>query len=285
MPMILQGCKLARELEVSLNDPDMAGKKALLLDSCVEIVNTFSKAISQLDPEHPFASFHLLRAWKKPSELLHGRTSAAMVDDLLIGSSSRQQPLMDLLPQQSMVPVEIDASVSSRRSRKRWVLLLITQISITCPCYAILYFVIKKILMYPMFFIISHFICKAFVHDVLVAFLENRKSCCDFIRRTCWKWCRNDGKEKVSYRVPAQGNSEVPPDAYIWRKYGQKEILGSKFPRYYLCQFMPEFAVVITLILTVINHTTSSGFHPGHSSCPVTLHTAHMEIVILGRYL
>lgn len=179
MPMILQGCKLARELEVSLNDPDMAGKKALLLDSCVEIVNTFSKAISQLDPEHPFASFHLLRAWKKPSELLHGRTSAAMVDDLLIGSSSRQQPLMDLLPQQSMVPVEIDASVSSRRSRKRWVLLLITQISITCPCYAILYFVIKKILMYPMFFIISHFICKALVHDVLVAFLENRKSCCD----------------------------------------------------------------------------------------------------------
>lgn len=105
MPMIRQGCKLARVLEASLTDPNMAAQRALLLDSCVEIVNTFSKAISQLDPEHPFASFQV-QAWKKPSELL-------------IGSSSRQQPVMDRLPLQSLVPVEIDETASSRRSRKR----------------------------------------------------------------------------------------------------------------------------------------------------------------------
>lgn len=35
--------------------------------------------------------------------------------------------------------------------------------------------------------------------------------------------------------APRIGNTEIPPDdGYTWRKYGQKDILGSKFPRYYL---------------------------------------------------
>ncbi|KAI9110818.1 hypothetical protein K1719_018256 [Acacia pycnantha] len=47
---------------------------------------------------------------------------------------------------------------------------------------------------------------------------------------------RKDEGEKTTIMVPAVqfGNTDVPPeDGYTWRKYGQKEILGSNFPRSY----------------------------------------------------
>nr|AZU90767.1 WRKY transcription factor 20 [Siraitia grosvenorii] len=50
---------------------------------------------------------------------------------------------------------------------------------------------------------------------------------------------RKDDLEKTTVRVaaPRIGNTELPPDdGFTWRKYGQKEILGSRFPRgYFRC--------------------------------------------------
>lgn len=47
---------------------------------------------------------------------------------------------------------------------------------------------------------------------------------------------KDDGETRiVQMAAPQIGNTEIPPeDGYTWRKYGQKEIMGSKYPRYIL---------------------------------------------------
>ena len=45
---------------------------------------------------------------------------------------------------------------------------------------------------------------------------------------------RESSGQRETVMVPAQrtGNTDLPPDdGYTWRKYGQKDILGSRYPR------------------------------------------------------
>lgn len=55
--------------------------------------------------------------------------------------------------------------------------------------------------------------------------------------------------------APRIGNTELPPDdGFTWRKYGQKEILGSRFPRFLFFVFHFFIFKNIYIILTSLSH-------------------------------
>ncbi|TKY73953.1 WRKY transcription factor 55 [Spatholobus suberectus] len=84
----------------------------------------------------------------------------------------------------------------------------------------------------------------------------------------------NQEKRKVMVPAPQFGNTEMPPeDGFTWRKYGQKEILGSKYPRsYYRCTHQKLYECQAKKLVQRLDHNpnifevTYRGDHTCHMS-------------------
>ncbi|XP_068484172.1 WRKY transcription factor 55 isoform X3 [Phaseolus vulgaris] len=84
----------------------------------------------------------------------------------------------------------------------------------------------------------------------------------------------NQEKKKILVPAPQFGNTEMPPeDGFTWRKYGQKEILGSKYPRsYYRCTHQKLYECQAKKMVQRLDHNanifevTYRGKHTCHMS-------------------
>ncbi|CAJ1974540.1 unnamed protein product [Sphenostylis stenocarpa] len=84
----------------------------------------------------------------------------------------------------------------------------------------------------------------------------------------------NQEKKKILVPAPRFGNTELPPDdCFTWRKYGQKEILGSKYPRsYYRCTHQKLYECQAKKLVQRLDHNpnifevTYRGNHTCHMS-------------------
>ncbi|CAL0307782.1 unnamed protein product [Lupinus luteus] len=86
---------------------------------------------------------------------------------------------------------------------------------------------------------------------------------------------KNDSvKKTIMVPAPQVGNTELPPeDGFNWRKYGQKEILGSMYPRgYYRCTHHKLYDCKAKKLIQRVDHNpnifevTYRGEHTCHMS-------------------
>ncbi|XP_022635993.1 WRKY transcription factor 55 isoform X2 [Vigna radiata var. radiata] len=100
----------------------------------------------------------------------------------------------------------------------------------------------------------------------------------------------NQEKKKILVPAPQFGNTEMPPeDGFTWRKYGQKEILGSKYPRsYYRCTHQKLYECQAKKMVQRLDHNanifevTYRGKHTCHmsSTAPSSVPPEHILVDI-----
>ncbi|KAL7146675.1 hypothetical protein ABFS83_06G057400 [Erythranthe nasuta] len=199
--LVLYGCKLAKDLEQSL--PVLANQPDILSLSCEEIVRVFSNVKDGLNSNQPSVLNSNLR--RQQQQLDHEDQIGVQIQEWLrtggtttgvVATATNTREPLDLLNPRSV------AIVGDGRMKG------------------------------PMVRELGDVIGRgrnlkggARVGDDAPDSSRTRK--------------RRDEGYKTVKRVaaPQMGNLDIPPeDGYTWRKYGQKEILGSTYPRsYYRC--------------------------------------------------
>ncbi|PQQ03152.1 WRKY transcription factor 55 [Prunus yedoensis var. nudiflora] len=180
--LILQACKLARDLESNL--PNLANQPNLLSNSLDEITKNFVTARERVYGQDP-----------STSSCLHNRLTLAHQQQ--IGTSHVQEWLRSNYAQQAMDIIQTQLVADQKEAK-------------IGGCIDDDGAEVKGLQAME-------------VSDMNVASSSSQRP-----RRR-----KDQGLiSKITVPAPRIGNTEIPPeDGFTWRKYGQKEIMGSRFPR------------------------------------------------------
>ncbi|KAF5467540.1 hypothetical protein F2P56_017357 [Juglans regia] len=220
--LILLGCKLARELESNL--PNLADQPNLLSKSCDEVIKVFRTAKERLYKTQGSTSTsahpgHMMTLFHEPQDSLvqQPRIEFASLQQWLRSSCTQA---MDNIIQMQLLQADhqrISPSVDMQDSGSKVINVagLCTggsdRVEGSAPSRSI-----------------GGELHPLHASESGIASSSQRQ------RRR-----KDDGERRTVIKVaaPRVGNTEIPPeDDFTWRKYGQKEILGSRFPRsYYRC--------------------------------------------------
>uniref|UniRef100_A0A2N9EUQ7 WRKY domain-containing protein n=1 Tax=Fagus sylvatica TaxID=28930 RepID=A0A2N9EUQ7_FAGSY len=204
--LIQKGCKLARELEVNL--PNLTDQPNMISKSCDEIIKVLGTAKERLystQYQDPISLTHMMFRQAQAQESQQAQIEGA--GDLRGWLSSNFSQSMDILQTQFQAersPFNTQELGSDVRNIAAGISRDHARSSRSIG---------GEVQVQP----IDH------VSDSGMGSSSSQRQ-----RRR-----RDDGKrETLMVPAPRIGNTEIPPeDGYTWRKYGQKEILNSKFPR------------------------------------------------------